>query len=114
MNQTVKADLKEMTLSLESVARLLSKLTRAEKVDVGAHINAIKNAAEAIDKAIKDEIEGFRREKAGEVKGELFKATLAYNDVTRLDQKAFKAALPDVHAKYCNTNPERRITYQLR
>lgn len=114
MNQTVKADLKEMTFSLESIARLLSKLTRAEKVDVGAHINAIKNAAEALDKAIKNEIEMFRHEKAGEVKGELFKATLAYNDVTRLDQKALKEALPKVHTDYCKTNLERRITYSLR
>lgn len=114
MNQTVKADLKEITLSLESIAKLLPKLTRAEKIDAGAHINTIKNAAEALDKAIKDEIEVFRREKAGEVKGELFKATLAYNDVTRLDQKALKEELPKTHADYCKTKPERRITYSLR
>lgn len=114
MNQTVKADLKEMTFSLESITKLLPKLTKAEKVDVGAHINAIRNAAEALDKAIKAEIEVFRHEKAGEVKGELFKATLAYNNVTKLDQKAFKGELPGIYEKYSQTRQERRITYSLR
>ena len=114
MNKTVKADLSDMSSAIESIGALLHKLSRAEKVDVGAHINAIKNAAEKLDKAIKDDIEKWQHEKAGVVKGETFKAVLAYYSVTRLNQTKLKEDEPDIHSSYCETNNERRIVYMIR
>lgn len=114
MNQTVKTDLNDMTSCLESLVRMMPKLSRAEKIDVGARINAVKNAAEKLDKSIKEEIEEWRRRKAGEVKGELFKAILAYYPVTRLNQGKLKEAEPEIHTAYCDTADERRITYVVR
>lgn len=114
MNQTVKADLTDMTSCLESLIKMIPKLTRAEKIDVGARINAVKNVAEKLDKSIKEDIENWRKGQAGEVKGELFKAVLTYNDVTRLNQGKLKEDQPEIHADFCDTAPERRIVYVLR
>lgn len=114
MNQTVKTDLNDMTSCLESLAKMMSKLTRAEKIDVGARINAVKNAAEKLDKSIKEDIESWRRGQAGEVKGEMFKAILTYNPVTRLNQGKLKESKPEIHAAFCETADERRIVYVVR
>lgn len=114
MNQTVRTDLNDMTSCLESLIKMMPKLSRAEKIDVGARINAVKNVAEKLDKSIKHDIENWRKGQAGEVKGELFKAVLTYNDVTRLNQGKLKEKEPVLHTLYCETAPEHRIVYILR
>lgn len=114
MNQTVRTDLNDMTSCLESLIKMMPKLTKAEKIDVGARINAVKNVAEKLDKSIKEDIESWRKGQAGEVRGELFKAILAYNPVTRLNQGKLKEKEPVLHTLYCETAPERRIVYVLR
>lgn len=114
MNQTAKTDLNDMTDCLESLIKLLPKLSKADKIDIGARISAVKRSAEKIDESIKGEIKEWKKQKEGVVKGELFEAVLSYNDITRLNQTRLKEEAPDLHKKYSDTKPEARITYRLR
>jgi len=106
--------LKGISLSLEKLRAIVPKLNLQATVDVGARISAIERITEAMDKAIRDEVESFRRKKPGEVLGSEFKAHLSYCTVARLDQKALKEEEPEIHAEYCKTSKERRIRYVIR
>ena len=101
----------------DAVEHLLKKypdLTLEEKVDAGARLRAIVKNAEKIDEQIKAEIKIRRKQKPGSVLGEAFKAVLGVFPVTRLDQQALKADLPDVYSKYERTDDQKRVTYEPR
>ncbi len=114
MNSSVRRNLGDITEAIESLQAKVAALALTEKVDVGARVAALKNAAEAIDKALKFDFHMHLKDKDGVIPGETFKATRISPDVTRLDQEAFKTKHPRIHAKFLVTNGEPRILYGAR
>lgn len=114
MNEAIKIDLADMLDAVEHLSKQLPGMAMKAKVDVAARIKAIAKTIEAMDKSIKEDIKSKLGEKDGEVVGEIFKAKLAYNPVTRFDTKAFKEEKPKVYDAFCNTNDEGRVTFEVR
>lgn len=111
---SVKRDLEDLLDAIEHLKASLPRLTREEKVDVGARIRSLAKTCEEIDKSIKEDIKTWRKGKPGTVLGEIFKGILAETDVTRLNQKALQEAEPVIYEKYRETKPEQRITFMAR
>jgi hypothetical protein len=114
MIASVKNDLSDATESLEHLLKKYDDLTMAEKVDVGARVNAIAKSANALVELVKVDVKARRKGNEGEVKGEVFKAVLKLVDTTRLDQKGLKEERPEIHAAYNKDVTDERVTFEAR
>ena len=114
MNRTVDNHLTEAMRALELVKASFGNLVKSDKVDAGARIRALKNMAEAIDKALNEEIKIWRAGTSGSIMGAKFTATLTFSPVTRVDQGLLELNHPRVHKLCLVTRDEGRITYSLR
>lgn len=114
MLKSVKIDLEDLCDAMEHLKAQLPRMTLSECVDVAAKLGAASKTAEAIDDFIKGEIKKKLKHKAGEIKGETFKAILSIVPTTRLDQKALKAGAPNTYEQYCKITPQERINFEAR
>jgi len=114
MITSVKNDLSDASESLEHLLKKYADLTIAEKVDVGARVNAIKKNADKLVELVKDDVKAKRKGKEGAVNGEIFKSALTLVPTTRLDQKLLKEERPEVHAEYNREVVDTRITFEPR
>lgn len=113
MNQAVSIDLNDLQDAIEHLAKQLVTASVRTKVDVAARLNAVVKTACEITTTIKDELKATHP-KDDYVLGEVFKAKVAYNEVTRLDQKTFKAERPKIYDAYLVTTTEGRVTFEAR
>src|SRR5690242_11752312 len=100
MNKKIAIDLVDASEATEHLMRQLDDLTLNDKVDIAARLRAVVKNCSAIDEIIKAEIKKKLKNKDGTVLGEIFKANLNYNDVSRFDTKGFKEAHPDLYEKW--------------
>src|SRR5258706_4475336 len=114
MNKTLERSVVEASDATELVLKRLADMPLDEQVDVAARLRGVVKNCASIDKAIKDNIKKKLKSKNGTVLGDLFKALLAYTDVTRFQTNAFKEAHPDLYEKWCETTSEGRITFEVR
>jgi hypothetical protein len=114
MITSVKNDLSDAGMSLEHLLKKYDDLTIAEKVDVGARVNAIKKNADKLVELVKVDVKARRKGKEGDVKGELFVAKLSLVDTKRLDQKLLKEECPEIHAEYNKDVTDERVTFVTR
>lgn len=114
MNKTLERTIVEASDATEYLIKKLDDLSLDEKIDIAARMRAVVKNCDVIDKAIKDEIKKKLRNKNGVILGEVFKACLNYNPVTRFQTTPFKEAHPDMYEKWCKTDPEGRITFEPR
>lgn len=114
MNTSLKIDLDDAKDCMESMVKRLPKLSLAEQVDMAARVKAIKKHCEVIDEEVKTAIKMKLKHKAGEVKGELFKAILRIDEPERLNQKRLKGELPKIAAQYTEVCPTEVITFEPR
>lgn len=114
MLKAAKTDLEDLCDAMEHLKAELPRLTLSECVDVAARLRAARKIAEQIDEFIKDSITKKLKHKAGEVRGEVFKANLTLIPTTRLDQRELKEENPDIYERYCHTTTQERITFEPR
>ena len=114
MKTITKTDLEDLTLILEELVKRLPDMKREERIDVCARVRTAGKHIKTIDETVKDEIKASRKGKEGYVNGEQWKAKLSLVPVTRLDQKAFKEAKPELYVKFSNTAEDQRITFEPR
>lgn len=114
MNTATKIDLEDLQSVMEALQKRFGNMTLQTKVDVAARLKAAAKVMEVIDAAVKDEIKLHLKGKAGTVNGEIFKSTVTYSPVTRLDQKLFKEKEPKLFAKYERTNDQATVRFEAR
>ncbi len=114
MNTATKIDLEDLQSVMEALQKRLGKLDLTTKVDVAARLRAAAKTIEAIDTAIKEDIKGRLHGKTGTVLGEVFKASVAMIQCTRLDQKALKEDEPAIYEQYQKTGEQARVTFEAR
>ena len=114
MLRSLEQDLLDASDALEDILKKLPDTSLAMQVDIAARLKGCAKNLCKIDDTVKDAIKKKLKEKPGTCNGELFKACLAYNDVTRFDQSAFKEAEPQTYEEFCNTKSEPRVTFEPR
>lgn len=114
MNKIINTDLGDLTDILESFTKKLDKLSEADLIDLAARLKPVAKHCEAIDKYAKEMVKTKLRHKEGSRLGEMFKAVLKLVPVDRLDQKAFKAQMPEVHASFIREDTDERVSFELR
>ena len=108
MKTATKIDLTDVQDCMEALAKRWPKMTFAEQIDVVARLKATIKHCEAMEKAVKEQVKAKLGDQAGEVPGELFKATMRLDPVTRLDQQQLKVEYPKVHAA-CNKDAFNKV-----
>src|SRR5258708_37471522 len=114
MNKSLERHIVEASDATELLIKRLPDMPLDEQVDVAARLRGVVKNCATLDKAIKNAIKKKLKSKDGTVLGDLFKANLAYNDVTRFQTNAFKEAHPDLYDEWCETTSEGRITFEVR
>ncbi len=114
VREAVKIDLADARDALQSLFNNLAKMSQADRIDAAARCNAMAKVLKDIDEAVKDEVKTKLGEKPGMVNGHMFRASMGVSPVTRLNEGKLKKEQPKIHAKYCETNPQRRVTYEVR
>ena len=114
MNKTLENDLVVASDATEHLIKRLPDLSLEDKVDIAARLRAVVKNIKAIDDSIKDDIKKKLRNKNGTVLGDVFKAQLAFNDVTRFKTTEFKTAHPELYEQWTETKPEGRILFEPR
>ncbi len=114
MNKSLEKHVIAASDATEMLLKRLPDMPWEEKVDVAARLRAVVKNCATLDKAIKDDIKKRLRNKDGVVLGDVFKASLNYNDVTRFQTEAFKEAHHDLYDEWCETKPEGRVTFEPR
>ena len=114
MNTLTKTDLEDLTFLLEDIVKRLPKLKLTEKVDVAARLRGAAKAIKAIDDDVKKIIKEKRDGVEGYVNGELWRAKLSMVPVNRFQQAVFKEADPKTYDKYCKSENEPRVTFEVR
>jgi predicted phage-related endonuclease len=108
MKQSTKIDLADLTDVMEALAKRWPKMDLAEQIDVRARLAAVIKHCETFDKDIKETIKGKLGDKEGEIPGEVFKAVLRRDPVTRLDQTMLKVEYAKAYAA-CNKPAVNRV-----
>ena len=114
MNKALQDDLEDAGLTLESMVKRLDKMSKQEQIDLAARLKGIAKNIEIIDRHVKDNVKEWRKGKMGYVLGDVFKAYLNEFPVTRLNQKKLEVEEPTIFAKYRETAPEVRVTFEPR
>jgi hypothetical protein len=114
MKKSIKEALEDASAVMEEIKGKLPTMTLQEKVDVAARLKGVAKHAEAIDKAVKEDIKAKLKSKPGTVLGEVFKAILALVPTDRLNQKALKEEEPEIVARFTETEDQQRITFEPR
>ncbi len=114
MNTSLKIDLEDAMDVMESIKKRLPKMTLAEQIDVAARLKAVEKGCKAVDEAVKTSIKMKLKHKAGEVKGEVFKAVMRIDEPERLNQKLLKEEQPKIVAQYTEVCPTEVITFEPR
>ncbi len=114
MKKSIKEALEDASAVMEEIKGKLGAMTLQEKVDVAARLKAVTKTAEAVDKAVKDEIKAKLKDKEGTVLGEVFKAVLKLVPTDRLNQKKLKENEPAIVEEYTETEDQQRITFEVR
>jgi hypothetical protein len=108
MKTATKTDLDDLTDVMEALRKRWPKMTLAEQIDVRARLATTIKHCEFFDKDVKDTIKAKLGDKPGEIPGEVFKACLRLDPVTRLDQTMLKVEYASVFAK-CNKDAVNRV-----
>lgn len=114
MNKKIAIDLVDASEATEHLLKQLPDLSLEDQVDIAARIRAVVKNCEAIDRAIKDGIKKKLKNKDGTVLGDIFKANLAYTEVSRFDTTGFKEAHREQYEKWCVVKSEGRVTFEPR
>jgi predicted phage-related endonuclease len=114
MKAATKIDLTDMQDCMEALIKRWPSMSLAEQIDVAARLKAVGKHCETIDKSIKDAVKSKLKDKAGVVPGELFKAVMRLDAVTRLDQTMLKVEYPKIHAACTKPAFNKVITFEVR
>lgn len=115
MKPSVEIDLGDMVDILESFSKKLSTMTLKDQIDLAARLKPVAKHCETIDKYVKDEvIKPKLKHTEGELKGDLFKATLKIVPIDRLDQKRLKEERPAVYEHFIRNDKDERVSFELR
>lgn len=114
MKKSMELDIADLSDILEGFVKKLDKLTEPDLIDLAARLKPVVKHCTAIDEFTKEFIKEKLKGKDGERLGGMFKAVLTVAPTTRLDQKAFKEAEPELYSEYTVTKPEGRVTFSLR
>jgi len=114
MNKTINTDLVDASDITEHLIKRLPGMSLEDKIDVAARLRAVVKNCGIIDDVIKTEIKTKLKNKDGLVMGDMFKARLAFNPVSRLNQASLKEAHPDIVEEFTEIKPEGRVTFEPR
>jgi hypothetical protein len=114
MKKSMEIDFADLTDILESFTKKLDKMAQPDLIDLAARLKPVAKHCEAIDKFVKDFVKEKLKGKEDVLPGGMFMAKLALVQVSRLDQKALKAAEPDLYEEYSKVDTDQRVTFTLR